>query len=73
MSSLGPEGNFLNERPAGHVRGSTFSPIETTTDVSAAPLWMTFRDYYTRARERRRLGGASDWVPAEEQSSCPCP
>jgi hypothetical protein len=53
MSRLAPDGSFLDERPPGHVPGSTYSPAAAATDVSAAPLWMAFRDHYTRARERR--------------------
>ena len=55
MSRLAPDGSFVDEGPAGHVHGSTFSPREAATDVSAAPLWTAFRDRYTRARERRHL------------------
>ena len=42
MSSLGPDGTFLEEREGD----------EAATDLSAAPLWAAFRDRYTRARER---------------------
>jgi hypothetical protein len=53
MSRLAPDGSFQDEGPPGHVPGSTYSPGEAATDVSAAPLWMAFRDHYTRAKERR--------------------
>lgn len=52
MSRLALDGSFLDEGPAGRVHGSTFPPGEATA-VSASPLWMAFRDHYTRARERR--------------------
>jgi hypothetical protein len=44
MSSLGPDGTFLDECIE---RG-----LDRATDLSAAPLWAAFRDRYTRARER---------------------
>jgi hypothetical protein len=44
MSSLGPDGTFVDE-PA--MRGR-----DVPTDVPAAPLWAAFRDRYTRAKER---------------------
>ena len=53
MSRLAPDGSFLDEGPAGRVHGSTLPQGEAATAVSAAPLWMAFRDHYTRARERR--------------------
>ena len=53
MSRLAPDGSFLDEGPAGRVHGSILSPGEAATAVSASPLWMAFRDHYTRARERR--------------------
>ena len=52
MSSLGPDGTFLDE-PA--TRGP-----DVPTDVSAAPLWAAFRDRYTRAKERPQLAGAAE-------------
>jgi len=58
MSSLGPDGTFvddLDERSASRVHASPFAARGVATDVSAAPLWMAFRDYYTRAKERRSL------------------
>jgi hypothetical protein len=54
MSKLAPDGNFLDEEPAGNVHGSNFSLTGAATDVSAAPLWMAFRDHYTRAKQRRQ-------------------
>lgn len=54
MSRLGPDGNFLDEGPASHVPGAPYAPRGAATDLSAAPLWMAFRDHYTRARERRQ-------------------
>ena len=53
MSSLGPDGSFLDERPTSRVPASPFAAHETATDISAAPLWTAFRDRYTRAKERR--------------------
>lgn len=53
MSRLAPDGSFLDEAPARRAYGSTFPPGEAATAVSASPLWMAFRDHYTRARERR--------------------
>lgn len=44
MSSLGPDGTFLDEPATRGLAGAT--------DVSAAPLWAAFRDRYTRAKER---------------------
>ena len=52
MSSLGPDGTFLDE-PA--TRG-----LDGATDLSAAPLWAAFRDRYTRARERRGSSHSGD-------------
>ena len=54
MSRLGPDGSFLDEGPASHVPGASYVPRRAATDLSAAPLWMAFRDHYTRARERRQ-------------------
>jgi hypothetical protein len=73
MSSLGPDGTFLDERPTGQPGGAAYAPKRGPTDVSAAPLWMAFRDHYTRARERRQLGGAGQWTPAGAQPASPCP
>ena len=72
MSRLGPDGSFQDEGPATHVPGATYVARGAATDLSAAPLWMAFRDHYTRARERRQLGDAGQWASAEEQSACPC-
>lgn len=44
MSSLGPDGTFVDE-PATRDLGRV-------TDLSAAPLWAAFRDRYTRPKER---------------------
>ena len=44
MSSLGPDGTFLDEPATGEP--------DRATDLTAAPLWAAFRDRYTRARER---------------------
>lgn len=59
MSSLGPDGTFVEEPAIGGT--------DVTTDVSAAPLWAAFRDRYTRARERRESAvPQDDWaMPAE--------
>ena len=58
MSSLGPDGTFLDE-PA--IRGTD------ATDISAAPLWAAFRDRYTRARGRHERAAPQDdrAMPAE--------
>jgi hypothetical protein len=62
MSSLGPDGTFLDERPTSRIRPSPYPPREGATDVSAAPLWTAFRDRYTRARERRPLDESRELV-----------
>jgi len=72
MSSLGPDGSFLDERPTSRVPASPFAAHETATDVSAAPLWTAFRDRYTRAKARRPLGDLSDWTLPEEQAARRC-
>lgn len=66
MSSLGPDGLLLEERPRRRIPAPPFLHAEPATDVSAAPLWTAFRDRYTRARERRHLDAAGAWVLAEE-------
>lgn len=71
MSSLGPDGTFLDERPTSRVPASPFATREAATDISAAPLWTAFRDRYTRAKERRPLG-VSDWALAEDQAARSC-
>jgi len=56
MSSLGPDEELLERDDA--TRESPIpraSSPSTTTNIAAAPLWMTFRDYYTRAKGRTRL------------------
>ncbi len=58
MSSLGPDGTFVDEPAARSLDG--------TTDVSAAPLWAAFRDRYTRARERRGSADPSDELGSAE-------
>ncbi|HXP73737.1 MAG TPA: hypothetical protein VN823_06285 [Stellaceae bacterium] len=57
MSSLGPDGTFLDEPATGRAQASTCPLREAATDESAAPLWTVFRDRYTRARERRQRDG----------------
>ena len=44
MSSLGPDGTFLDERPTSRVPASPFATREAATDISAAPLWITAYD-----------------------------
>ncbi|MGH7125107.1 MAG: hypothetical protein ACREFI_12095 [Stellaceae bacterium] len=60
MSSLGPDGTFLDEPATRGPNGAT--------DLSAAPLWAAFRDRYTRAKERPRaaISGERRWI--EERS-----
>lgn len=60
MSSLGPDGTFLDE-PA--TRG-----LDGATDLSAAPLWAAFRDRYTRAKERSQSASSSEKPWIEEPS-----
>jgi hypothetical protein len=61
MSSLGPDGTFLDEpaRSGG------------ATDLSAAPLWAAFRDRYTRAKERPHGTSLAErqWID-EQPSGC---
>jgi hypothetical protein len=63
MSSLGPDGTFLDERAT--------LELEVTTDFSAAPLWVAFRDRYTRARERPERANLPEqpWA-AERPDGC---
>ena len=72
MSSLGPDGTFLDERPTSRVPASPLATREAATDISAAPLWTAFRDRYTRAKERRPLGNVSDGTLPEEQAARCC-
>ena len=60
MSSLAPDGTFLDE-PA--TRG-----LDGATDLSAAPLWAAFRDRYTRPKERPQSGSSSEEIWIEEPS-----
>ena len=59
MSSLGPDGTFREERSARGGPPSNFAPLEGASSVSAAPLWMAFRDHYTRAKGRRQIDDIS--------------
>jgi len=72
MSSLGPDGTLLDERPTSRVPASPLATREAATDISAAPLWTAFRDRYTRAKERRPLVEVDDWALAEEQAARCC-
>ena len=56
MSSLGPDEALLEEdEVAREIPIFRASPPTATTNVAAAPLWMAFRDYYTRVKGRTRL------------------
>ena len=69
MSRLGPDGSFQDEGPATHVPGATYVARGAATDLSAAPLWMAFRDHYTRARKRRQPCESVEF----EYELAPCP
>ena len=64
MSSLGPDGTFLDE-PA--TRG-----LDGATDLSAAPLWAAFRDRYTRAKERPQRATLVErqWIDEQQSNGC---
>ena len=64
MSSLGPDGTFLDETAAGG--------LDAATDLSAAPLWAAFRDRYTRARKRRTGATPAVHLWVEQQPSDRC-
>jgi hypothetical protein len=56
MSSLGPDGDLLErEDVASEIPITRASTPLAPTNIAAAPLWMAFRDYYTRAKSRTRL------------------
>jgi hypothetical protein len=62
MSSLGPD-DALSEREdvASEIPIARVSSPAITTNVAAAPLWMAFRDYYTRAKGRTRLNAKGEF------------
>ena len=62
MSSLGPDDDLLERQDvAGDLpRPHPASPA-VATNVAAAPLWMAFRDYYTRAKGRTRLNARGEF------------
>ncbi len=56
MSSLGPDDALLErEDAASEIPIPRVSSPVIATNVAAAPLWMAFRDYYTRAKGRTQL------------------
>jgi len=62
MSSLGPDDALLErEDAASEVPIPRVSSPAIATNVAAAPLWMAFRDYYTRAKARTRLNAKGDF------------
>ena len=62
MSSLGPDDELLErDEAATEIRITRASAPLTTTNLAAAPLWMAFRDYYTRAKERTRLNAKGEF------------
>ncbi len=66
MSSLGSDDELL-ERDASASESSIAraSSPSATTNVAAAPLWMAFRDYYTRAKGRTRLTAKGEFACGE--------
>ncbi len=56
MSSLEPDDELLERGEiAGEILIARDASPPTATNLAAAPLWMAFRDYYTRAKGRTRL------------------
>lgn len=62
MSSLGPDDELLERDEIARDIPILRAPSPpATTNVAAAPLWMAFRDYYTRAKERTRLNAKGEF------------
>ncbi len=74
MSSPGSDDALLERNEAANAGlAAPHSSLATTTSVSAAPLWMAFRDYYTRAKGRSHLIEPGDWIAADQDFACPLP
>ncbi len=62
MSSLGPDDELLERDDiASEIPIARASSPLTATNIAAAPLWMAFRDYYTRAKGRTRLNAKGEF------------
>ncbi len=62
MSSLGPDIELLErDDSADEIPLSRAPSPLTTTNLTAAPLWVAFRDYYTRAKGRTRLNAKGEF------------